>query len=144
MPANGNPAERNKTLVRRFYQEIDDGNPDAMHELVTEDYLDHSPPPFPGIGPGREGLKQAFRIFWDATPGRHDIEDQIAEGDKVVTRLTAHGLHQRDLPGIPATGRQVTMTATVIHRIENGKIAEKWSDKDVLGFLQQLGALPTP
>jgi steroid delta-isomerase-like uncharacterized protein len=144
MPANGNPAEGNKTLVRRFYRQIDDGNLDTMDELITENYLDHSPPPFPGIGPGREGLKQAFRIFWDATPGRHHIEDQIAEADKVVTRITAHGIHQRDLPGIPATGRQITMTATVIHRIENGKIAEKWSDKDVLGFLQQLGALPTP
>ena len=134
----------NKALVRRFYREIDDGNLAAMDELVAEDYLDHSPPPFPAMGPGREGLKQAFRIFWDATPGRHEIEDQIAEGDKVVTRLTAHGVHQRDLPGIPATGSQITMTATVIHRIENGKIAEKWADKDVLGFLQQLGVLPTP
>ena len=138
------PANDNKALVRRFYQEIDDGNLEAVDDLVAEDYLDHSPPPFPGIAPGREGLKQAFRIFWDATPGRHEIEDQVAEGDKVVTRLTAHGVHQRDLPGIPATGRQVTMTATVIYRIDNGKIAEKWSDKDVLGFLQQLGALPTP
>ena len=136
------PANDNKALVRRFYQEIDDGNLEAVDDLVAEDYLDHSPPPFPGIAPGREGLKQAFRIFWDATPGRHDIEDQVAEGDKVVTRLTAHGVHQRDLPGIPATGRQVTMTATVIYRIDNGKIAEKWSDKDVLGFLQQLGVLP--
>ena len=79
MPANGNPAEGNKTLVRRFYQEIDDGNPDAMDELVTEDYLDHSPPPFPGIGPGREGLKQAFRIFWDATPGRHTRAGQARD-----------------------------------------------------------------
>jgi steroid delta-isomerase-like uncharacterized protein len=144
MSATDNPAEGSKALVRRFYQQIDDGNLEAMDELVTEDYRDHTPPPFPGLGPGREGLKQAFRIFWDATPGRHEIEDQIAEGDKVVTRLTAHGVHRRDLPGIPATGRQVTMTATVIHRIDNGKIAEKWADKDVLGFLQQLGVLPRP
>jgi predicted ester cyclase len=77
-------------------------------------------------------------------PGRHEIEDQVAEGDKVVTRLTAYGVHKRDLPGIPATGREVTMTGTVIHRIEGGKIAEKWSDKDALGLLQQLGVLPMP
>ncbi len=138
------PAENNKALIRRFYQEIDEGNLDAMDELVAENYLDHSAPPFPGIGPGREGLKQSFRMFWDATPGRHVIEDQVAEGDKVVTRLTAYGIHQRDLAGIPATGRQVTMTGTVIHRIENGKIAEKWSDKDTLGLLRQLGVLPMP
>jgi predicted ester cyclase len=90
------------------------------------------------------GLKQSFRMFWDATPGRHEIEDQIAEGDKVVTRLTAYGVHEGDLPGIPATGRQVKMTGTAIHRIENGKIAEKWSGKDTLGLLQQLGVLPMP
>ncbi|RZU24823.1 ester cyclase [Streptomyces sp. BK239] len=136
-------SEENKRLVRRFYAEIDKGNVEAMDELVAEDYQDHSPPPFPGLGSGREGLKQAFRLFWEATPGIHEIEDQIAEGDKVVTRLTARGVHERDLPGIPATGHQLTMTATVIHRVENGRLAEKWSDKDLLGFLQQLGVMPT-
>ncbi|RSS64868.1 ester cyclase [Streptomyces sp. WAC07061] len=134
--------EENKKLVRRFYREIDAGNLDAMDDLVAEDYLDHSPPPFPGLARGREGLKQAFRLFWEATPGTHDIEDQIAEGDKVATRLTAHGVHRGDLPGIPATGAPLTMTGTVIHRIEHGRLAEKWSDKDVLGFLQQLGVVP--
>jgi ketosteroid isomerase-like protein len=79
-------SDDNKALVRRFYGEIDQGNLDAIDELVAENYLDHSPPPFPGIGPGREGLKQSFGMFWDATPGRHEIEDQVAEGDKVVVR----------------------------------------------------------
>jgi hypothetical protein len=60
--------EENRALIRRFYMEIDEGNLDAI-ELVAENYLDHSPPPFPGIGPGREGLKQSFPMFWDATPG---------------------------------------------------------------------------
>jgi steroid delta-isomerase-like uncharacterized protein len=136
--------EENKKLVRHFYEEIDKGNLDAMDEFVAEDYMDHSPPPFPGLASGRQGLKQAFRLFWEATPGTHEIEDQIAEGDKVVTRLTARGVHKEDLPGIPATGKPITVTATVVHRIENGKLAEKWSDKDVLGFLQQLGVIPTP
>lgn len=134
--------EENKALVRRFYDEIDAGNIDAMDELVAEGYVDHSPPPFPGLAPGREGLKQAFAIFWNATPGRHEIHDQIAEGDKVVTRLTGIGVHEGDLPGIPKTGNKLEMTATVVHRIENGQLAEKWSDKDVLGFLQQLEVLP--
>jgi predicted ester cyclase len=88
-------------------------------------------------------LKQSFRLFWDATPGYHKIEDQIAEGDKVVTRLTACGTHERDLPGIPRTGSKMKMTATVIHRIAGGKLVEKWSDKDVLGMLQQLGVIPS-
>ena len=134
-------AEENKALVRRFYAAIDAGDLDAMDEVVAEDYIDHSPPPFPGLASGREGLKQAFRIFWDATPGHHEIEDQIAEADKVVTRLTAYGRHVGDLPGIPPTGNDMKMTATVIHRIADGRLVEKWSDKDVLGFLQQVGVL---
>jgi steroid delta-isomerase-like uncharacterized protein len=133
--------EENKALVRRFYEEIDRGNIDAMDELVAEDYVDHSPPQFP-LPPGGEGLKEAFRIFWEATPGYHRIEDQIAEGDKIVTRLTGIGTHEQDLPGIPATGAKLEMTATVVHRIEDGKLVEKWSDKDSLGFLQQLGVMP--
>ncbi|MFL6465507.1 MAG: ester cyclase [Bryobacteraceae bacterium] len=95
--------EANKALVRTFYEEIDKGNLNAMDELVAEDYIGHNPPPFPGLGSGREGLKQAFKIFWEATPGYHRIEDQIAEGDKVVTRLTAWGKHDGDLP-VPQNG----------------------------------------
>ena len=83
--------DENKASVRRFYEEIDKGNIDAMDELVAEDYISHDPPPFPGLAAGRAGLKQAFEMFWKATPGRHIIEDQVAEGDKVVTRLRAVG-----------------------------------------------------
>jgi predicted ester cyclase len=134
--------ESNKALVRRFYEEIDKGNIDAMDELVAENYLDHNPPPFPGLAPGREGLKQSFRIFWKATPGYHRIEEQIAEGDKVVTRMTSFGRHEGDLPGAPFTGNDLKMTSITIHRVENGKLAEKWSEKDTLGFLHQIGVLP--
>ena len=134
-------SEQNKALVRRFYEEIDKGNLEAMDELVAEDYIDHHPPPFP-VAPGREGLKEAFKLFWEATPGYHEIEDQIAEGDKVVTRLTAYGKHEGDLPGAPRTGNDMRMTAVVIHRVADGKLAEKWSDKDELALLQQLGLIP--
>jgi steroid delta-isomerase-like uncharacterized protein len=137
-------AEANKALVRRFYEEIDKGNLDAMDELVAEDYIDHNPPPIPDLAPGREGLKQSFKIFWDATPGYHRIEDQIAEGDKVVTRLTSFGKHEGDLPGAPATGNEMKMTSITIHRIENGKLAEKWSEKDMISLLQQIGKMPAP
>jgi ketosteroid isomerase-like protein len=134
----------NKALVRRFYEEIDMGNLAAMDELVADEYLDHSPPSFLERGPGREGLKQSFKLFWGATPGYHKIEDQVAEGDKVVTRLTAYGTHVGDLPGIPRTGNKLEMSAIVIHRIANGKLAEKWSSKDALGYMQQLGVMPGP
>ena len=135
-------AEQNKALVRRFYEEIDKGNISVLDEVVAEDYLDHNPPPFPGLASGREGLKQAFTIFQHATPGYHQIEDQIAEGDKVVTRLTSIGKHEGDLPGAPKTGNDLKMTSITIHRIANGKLVEKWSEKDVMGFLQQIGAMP--
>jgi len=134
--------ESNKGLVRRFYEEIDKGNIGVLDELVAEDYIDHNPPPFPGLASGREGLKEAFRIFQRATPGYHRIEDQIAEGDRVVTRLTSIGKHDGDLPGAPRTGNDLRMTSITIHRIANGKLVEKWSEKDVIGFLQQIGVIP--
>jgi predicted ester cyclase len=137
--------EDNKALVQRFYAEMDVGNIDAMDELVAEDYVDHNPPPFPGLPAGREGLKAAFQIFWKATPGRHEIEDQVAERDLVVTRLAAHGRHEGDLPGpIPATGRDIHQSAVAIHRIENGRIVEHWSDRDDLGLMVQLGVISLP
>ena len=136
--------EQNKALVRRFYEEIDNGNAGIIDELVAANYVDHSPPPFPGLSPGRDGVKQAYVLFQRATPGRHVIEDQIAEGDKVVTRLTSHGKHDGDLPGAPRTGNDLHMTSITIHRIADGKLAEKWSDKDVFGFLQQLGVIKPP
>lgn len=134
-------SEVNKALVRRFYEEIDRGNLDAMDDLVAEDYVDHSPPPFPGLPAGRAGLKQAFKIFQEATPGYHRIEDQIAEEDKVVTRLTAIGKHEGDLPGAPKTGNELKMTSITIHRIADGKLVEKWAEKDIAGFLRQIGVV---
>ena len=137
--------DENKALVRRFYEAIDAGNLDAMDDLVAEDYINHHPPPFPGVGQGREGVKQMFKILWEATPGTHEIEDQIAEGDRVVTRLTAHGRHEGDLPGpIPATGNELHVSAVAIHRIADGKLAEHWSGTDELGLLVQLGVVTPP
>jgi predicted ester cyclase len=134
--------EENKAIIRRFYAEIDKGNLAALDELVVDDYVNHAPPPFPGLAEGREGLKQAFNIFWKATPGYHQIEDMIAEGDKVVTRLTAYGKHAGDMFGIQATDNDLEMKAVAIHRVVDGQIVEHWSCKDELGFLQQLGVIP--
>ena len=87
-------------------------------------------------------MKQAFRIFQQATPGYHHIEDQIAEGDKVVTRLTSYGKHEGDLPGAPKTGNEMKVTSITIHRIANGKLVENWAEKDTMALLQQIGVLP--
>ncbi|TMM29370.1 MAG: ester cyclase [Actinobacteria bacterium] len=110
---------------------------------MAEEFVNHSPPPFP-VEPGREGLKQAFELFRRATPGSHEILDQVAEGDKVVTRLRAVGTHDDDLPGVPRTGNRLDVTATVVHRIEGGKIVEKWSDRDELALLRQRGVVSLP
>ena len=58
--------------------------------------------------------------------------------------MTSQGRHEGDLPGAPRTGNELKMTSITIHRIENGKLVEKWSDKDTLGFLQQIGVLRLP
>jgi ketosteroid isomerase-like protein len=134
--------DQNKALVRRFYEEIDKGNVAVLDELMAEDYIDHDPPPFPSPATGRERVKQSFEIFLRATPGYHHIEDQIAEGDRVVTRLTSYGRHTGDLPGAPATGNEMKMTSITIHRIAGGRLVEKWSEKDMLGMLRQIGVLP--
>jgi predicted ester cyclase len=135
-------ADQNKALVRRFYAEIDKGNIAILDELVAENYMDHNPPPFPTSKTGRERLKEDFKIFLDATPGHHVIEDQIAEGDKVVTRLTSYGRHEGDLPGAPRTGHEMKMTSITIHRIDGGRIVEKWSEKDMVAMLTQIGVMP--
>lgn len=136
--------DENKAVVRRFFEELDEGNLDIVEELVSEDFVDHDPPPFPGLAPGREGLKQAAEMFWRATPGHHVIEDQMAEGDKVITRLRGVGKHEDELAGIPASGNDLDVKAVAIYRIENGKIAEHWSAVDSATLLQQLGVIHLP
>ena len=133
--------EHNKALVLSFYSAIDRGDIVALDELVAEDYIDHSRPPFTDLPPGRAGLKRAFEIFQKATPGHHVVEDQIAEDDKVVTRLRGVGKHEGEIFGIPASGSDLDVKAVAIHRIEKGRLAEHWSAMDTAALLQQLGAI---
>ena len=72
------------------------------------------------------------------------IEDLFAEGDKVVLRFTFHGTHQGEFMGVAPTGKQVTMPGIDIFRIADGKIVELWGQEDVLGMMQQIGAIPGP
>ncbi len=110
-------SEQHKALVRRWLAEMDKRNWSAADELVAADYIDHSPP-LPGTAPGREAVKQANAMLYAAFPdARHTIEDQIAEGDKVVTRLSTTGTFTGEVFGIPPNGKQVTMTGIMIHRI---------------------------
>ena len=137
-------AEENKRISRRVVEEgFSQGNVDVFDELVADNFQNHDTSAPPDLPPGREGLKELARFYKSAFPDAEVVvEDQIAEGDRVVTRYSARGTHQGDFAGIPATGRQVTVSGIGIDRIEGGKIVESWNEVNQLGMLQQLGAIP--
>ena len=134
--------EENKALVRRYFEELlNHGNLAVADELITEGYQST----FPGFVLGPEGQKQLYQTYHASFPDlRVTIDDMIAEGDKVVTRLTVHGTHQGDFQGIPPTGKPVTVSGITIDRIADGKIQASWAQFDMLGLMQQLGAIPAP
>jgi steroid delta-isomerase-like uncharacterized protein len=137
-------AEENKALYRRWFEEVVTGRNLALaDELLAPDYVLH----FPGFpGPvDREGHKQLLMMFHHGFPDwRETIDDVVAEGDRVVIRVTGSGTHRGEFQGIPPTDRQVTATGIGIGRIENGRIAESWAAYDALGMMQQLGVVPEP
>ena len=138
--------DENKQLIRRYIAAIDDnedGDWDFLDDYIAEDFVAHSPP-IPGVSLDREGVKQAAEIFRNATPGRHEILLQVAEGDLVVSLVVGKGLHAGELLGVPASNREVETEGIAIHRVRDGKIIEYWSVTDVARVLQQIGALPSP
>jgi steroid delta-isomerase-like uncharacterized protein len=138
--------EENKALVRRYIQAVDDNASSdwsVIDEFVAEDFVAHNPP-LPGVSLDREGLKQAAEIFRQATPGKHEVPLQVAEGDLVASRIVGRGVHSGELLGIPASNKQIETDGIAIHRIRDGKIVEYWSVVDVARILQQIGALPAP
>jgi len=135
-------SEENKALVRRWFAEIDKGNLQIVDDLIAVDYIDHNPP-LPDMAPGREGVKRANALLQTAFPDvRHTIEDQIAEGDKVVTRITARATFQGEILGIPPNGKVITIEGIAIHRIAGGQFVEHWAMMDKLGLYQELGVIP--
>jgi steroid delta-isomerase-like uncharacterized protein len=138
-PSANAQLEENKAIVRRLFEETSKGNWAILDELWARDYVYH----MPGKSLTREESEQFMRDVRTAFPdGRVTIEDMIAEGDKVVTRYTSSGTQKGDFMGIPATGKEVTLTSICISRIAEGKIAEEWEEFDALGFMQKLGAIP--
>jgi steroid delta-isomerase-like uncharacterized protein len=131
-----------KVIVRRYFEEIlDGGNLDLVDEIFDPQYVLHDPNA-PEEVRGLEGAKQFVGVFRSAFPDiAHTIEDQIAEGDKVVTRLRARATHKGELMGLPPTGEEVTIEGISIWRIANGKIKECWFNYDALGLMRQLGVI---
>jgi len=139
-------SEENKVLTRRSWLIVTEGNldtlEDALAEVYAEDIVLHEPDEDVR---GVEGLKQFVTMIRSAIPDlRITLEEDIAEGDKVVSRWRAQGTHQGELMGIAPTSNQVMITGITIHRIEDGKIVEEWENWDALGLMQQIGAVPSP
>ena len=135
-------AEENKAIHRRLFEEVlNQGKLDVIDEIIADDYIYHIPGS-PDIH-GPEGLKQYVSMGRTSFPDiKFTVDDQIAEGDKVVTRFTVTGTHKGEFMGIPPTGVQTTWTGIVIARVADGKFVEAWVNSDALGMLQQLGAVP--
>ena len=101
--------------------------------------------PFPGQGPGLEGLKDVLRGMRAGFPDLYfSIEEQIAEGDKVVTRFEWTGTHRGEFLGVAATGRSVKVWGMVIDRLQSGRIKDTRIIMDMLGLMMQLGVFPPP
>jgi predicted ester cyclase len=138
-------AEENKALVRRFFQEFwDQKNVAAADAFIAANHVDHTPGSPPGLPPGPEGFKQFASVYFTAFPNlRITIDDQVAEGDTVVTRWTTQGTNTGSLFGMPATNKSATITGITIDRMAGGKAVETWTNFDALGMMQQLGVIPS-
>ena len=133
-------ATNNKLLADRVWEEVwHQGDLERIEELFAPDFVRHDP--------GREihGPEENRRFmkgFRAAFPDLHfTVLDQIADGDKVAVRYRFQATHLGDFQGMPPTGKQVGYSGILIYRVANGKIAEQWTEFDLLGFLKQLGAL---
>jgi steroid delta-isomerase-like uncharacterized protein len=135
---------QNSSVVRRFVKEvITEGHLERAHEFVWEDLVEQVP--LPGQGPGIEGLKDILRAMRTGFPDLvFSILEQIAEGEKVVSRFEWTGTHHGAFLGVPPTGKPVRVWGIVIDRLEAGRIKETRIIMDVMGLMMQLGVLPRP
>jgi predicted ester cyclase len=138
-------AQEYRIVVRREFEEIfsQGGNLDAAEEIYAPNYVGHEPT-FGDVH-GVEGAKQFAATYRQAFPDiQTTMEDQVAEGDKVVSRFTARGTHQGESEDFgPPTGNRIEVTGITIEQFsEEGKIVEDWTNFDALGLMQQLGLVP--
>ena len=137
--------EENKTIARRLIEEAwNQGNISVVDELLAPDHIPHNS----RVGnqpPSRELYKQFIIRTRAAFPDMHaTIEDQIAEGDRVVTRWSVQGTHQGVFQGHSPTGNQMRVTGIAIDRITDGKVVEGWMEMDTHDQMQQLGLTTQP
>jgi steroid delta-isomerase-like uncharacterized protein len=136
--------EDNKARDLRFVEEVlNQHHLDVLPDLVAEDFLEQNPPP--GQGPGREGLRQFLAQMFEAFPDlRWRVEEMVAEGDRVAAWSTWTGTHRGTFFGVPPTGRSVSVESWTIDYFRDGMLTESRIIMDVMGLMQQLGAIPGP
>jgi predicted ester cyclase len=138
-------AEENKALMRRIPEEVfNRGALGVVDEVMAADFVEHVPA-MPGLPTGVAGVKAIAAAMREAFPDfRYTVEDEMAEGDRVMHRVTGRGTMTGSLMGMPPTGRQATWTEIHIGRVAGGKVVEHWAAFDMFGMMQQLGLLPMP
>lgn len=135
-------SEENKTVARRFLDALWNRQEFAVvEELLARDYDGHSST----VIHGPEGAMAFVPVLRAAFPDyRFELFDQIAEGDRVAMRWRFAGTHEGPFQGAPPSGKQVSMTGITIFRLAGGRLVEGWTNEDLLGLLEQIGALPAP
>jgi steroid delta-isomerase-like uncharacterized protein len=139
--------EQNETIVRRWIKDVfEKGNVAQANEIFAANCTYHDPSaPSGGWPRGPEGARALIATYRGAFPDiQFTLEDQLTNGDKVVTRFTARGTNTGEMMGMPPSGKKAVVTGIEIDRISNGKIVELWVNYDALGLMQQVGAVPVP
>ncbi len=135
----------NKEIVRRIEQAWDRGDLGALDQYFAPDFVTHAA--VPGMPPGLEGAKMAHQGAIQSFPDRKvTIEDVIGDDDLVAVRCRMRGTNQGGLPwlGVPANGNSVDIEWISVYRLSGGRVVEHRAVMDVLGLMQQLGAIPSP
>ena len=130
-------SQENKEIVRRMFDEaFNKGSMNLVNEVIAPDYIDHSPIPAPGPGP--EGFAKRISALRAAFAQEAVFGVFLAEDDLVAFTWTFNGIHNGTFVGVPATGRQVSLSGINVERLKNGKIVEHWSHFDLAGLMKQI------
>jgi steroid delta-isomerase-like uncharacterized protein len=137
-------AEDNEAIIRRWIEAYNDRDRQAEADLLAPEYVAHVPGA-PGPLVGLKAWTQFSGSFAEAFPDlRLTVEDIFSAGEMVAARVAFHGTHRGEFQGIPPTGKEVAFSSIEINCVVDGKVEEHWVQLDLLGLMQQLGALPEP
>jgi steroid delta-isomerase-like uncharacterized protein len=142
-PASAADLEANKLLIRGYIEEVfNKHQPAASDRFVATDFIEHNPRlPHAGLAGTKQFVTKVFAAFSDY---HGEIQNIVAEGDKVVTRIRWTGTNDGPYEGRPATGNKLAFSTSDFFRIENGKIAERWDVVETLARAAALGLVPAP